>query len=354
MNQQQQSNLTKRLQDIVDRYHRQGYFPDACVRVFNSRETLASACAGSADPASLFDVASLTKIATATQVLLLVSRGALSRHDRAADLFPPIAKNAFLNRRMGQVTLYQLLTHTSTLPDWYPFYSRKGEDFYSVLEYALAHTEPTCGMVYSDLNFMLLGVLLEGVRGKPLPRCLEEDLAVPLGLGEMLYRPKETRNIIPSCFGNPIEMDMCAERGISFDGFRPLGVSVAGTVNDGNCHYFFQDAAGHAGIFATAEAYQKLCQFYLNTDDALLLEAQREQKSAPGRGIGLQTGILYPHGCGHTGFTGTSIYFSREYDVGVVAFTNRLYFKERNQHNLMDFRRALHEAMFALCAQNPH
>ncbi|MBQ9262934.1 MAG: serine hydrolase [Clostridia bacterium] len=343
--------LQREIEDVTRRYQQEGYFPSACVRVFNEKETLAVVCVGDAQEDSVFDVASLTKIATATQVLLLISQGRLGLHSPLADYFPEIAKDAYLSKRLDGVTLYHLLTHTSTLVDWYPFYSRRGEDFFSVLRYALQHTEPTVGMVYSDLNFMLLGKLLERVQGKNLNACLQEDLVQPLGLGTMLFHPDASLPLMPSCYGNPIEMGMCAERNIAFDGFRPLGIPVIGTVNDGNSHYYFDDAAGHAGIFANALAYEKLCQFYMNTTDELLIDAQREQPGAPGRGLGFQRGPSYPHGCGHTGFTGTGIYFSRECGMGVVSFTNRLYYPQPNPHVTGEFRRALQEAVFALAAR---
>lgn len=340
--------LAREIADITARYQEAGYFPSACVRVFNARETLAVACVGEAREDSLFDVASLTKIATATQVLRLMSDGALRLDMPLAEAFPEIAEDAYLRERTRGVTLRGLLTHTSTLAAWYPFYTRRGEDFFTALKYALRHTKPTEGVVYSDLNFMLLGKLLERLRGKSLAACLREDLVEPLGLGRMTYHPDAALSIVPSDYGNAIEMRMCEERGLTFDGFRPLDVPVVGTVNDGNSHYYFQDEAGHAGVFADAEAYQRLCQHYMNTEDPLLIEAQREQVNAPGRGLGLQTGLSYPHGCGHTGFTGTSIYFSRAYDIGVVAFTNRLFYPEGNPQVTAEFRRALHEAVFAL------
>ena len=342
--------LAWEIENITARYRDVGYFPSACVRVFNRRETLAVSCVGDAREDSVFDVASLTKIATATQVLLLIREGKLRLDMQLEEAFPEVAADAYLRERMRGIDLFRLLTHTSTLAAWYPFYTRGDEDFFTALVHALKHTEPTEGVVYSDLNFMLLGALLERVRGKPLAACLAEDLVAPLGLGRMMYHPNAAMPIIPSDYGNAIEIRMCEERGLSFDGFRPLGVPVVGTVNDGNCHYYFRDESGHAGIFADAEAYQRLCQFYMNAEDPLLIEAQREQPSAPGRGLGLQTGPSYPHGCGHTGFTGTSIYFSREYNIGVVAFTNRLFYPEGNQQVTGEFRRALHEAMFALCA----
>lgn len=346
-----EKRLQGEIEDITARYQRDGYFPSACVRVFNRRETLAVACVGDAREDSLFDVASLTKIATATQLLLLIRDGRLRLDMTLAEAFPEIAADAYLRERTRGVDLFRLLTHTSSLAAWYPFYTRRGEDFFTALRYALQQTEPTEGVVYSDINFMLLGKLLERVHGKPLAACLREELVEPLGLGRMLYHPDASEPLIPSDYGNLNEINMCGERNLAYDGFRPLGEPIVGTVHDGNCHYYFRDESGHAGIFADAEAYQRLCQFHMNTDDPLLLRAQREQPGAPGRGLGWQTGSSYPHGCGHTGFTGTSVYFSREYNIGAVAFTNRLFYPEGNEQSTGEFRRALHEAVFALCGE---
>ena len=343
--------ILDKVRPIVEQYREKKYFPSACVRVFNSRETLAVICAGEAEEGSVFDVASLTKIATATQVLFLIDEGRLDLNAPLTDLFSEIREDEYLKKRLEGITLYHLLTHTSTIVDWYPFYSRRDEPFFTVFRYALEHTEPARGMVYSDLNFMLLGKIIEAVQGKPLAVCLREDLVKPLGLGNLTYLPDQSLPIVPSCYGNPIETRMCAERGIAFDGFRPLGQPVRGEANDGNCYYFFGGMSGHAGIFADASAYERLCQVYMNSASPLFLEAQREQPAAPGRGIGFQTGLSYPHGCGHTGFTGTGIYFSRAYDAGVVSFTNRLFYPHENENATWEFRRVLHEAAFAL-AQN--
>lgn len=343
-----QEFLTRRVADVTLRYQQAGFFPTASIRVFDKEKTLAAVQVGQAKEDSVFDVASLSKIATATQVLMLIDDKRLSLKAPIGDYLDEISGDPYLRERMKDVTLEKLLTHTSTLVDWYPFYSRRGEDFYAVLSYALAHTEPVVGMKYSDLNFMLLGKLLEKVNGMTLEKCLQEKLVKPLKLGKMAYHPPKEWDIIPSCYDNAIEMEMCRERNISFDGFRPLGQAVQGTVNDGNAHYFFDDAAGHAGVFAQPEAYEKLCRFYMNTDSPLLLRAQQEQPFSPSRGLGLETGAAYPYGCGHTGFTGTCIYFSREKNIGVVSFTNRLFYKSGNPNATNIYRRALHESVLTV------
>ena len=140
---------------------------------------------------------------------------------------------------------------------------------------------------------------------------------------------------------------MCAERGIAFAGWRPHE-PVRGQVNDGNAYYYFGGVAGSAGLFATAGAYEKLGRFFLNAEASLFVESQKEQE--PTRGLGWQVGEMYPEGCGHTGFTGTSLYISRKRNLGVVAFTNRLFFPEENPNNPNEFRSALHRAVFEYTA----
>ncbi len=341
-----ESALSACVRDVTARYADAGYFPSAVVRVFDREKTLCAVAVGDARVDSVFDVASLTKIATATQILLYIDAGALSLSAPIADCFPEIAGDEYLCERFRGVTVYRLLTHTSSLVDWYPFYTRRGEDFFSVLKFALQNTERTVGVVYSDLNFMLLGKLLERLSGLPLAECLQEKLVRPLALSRVTYRPDRAWDVVPTGVGDPTEKGMVAARGLAFPGFRPDNETVRFDTHDCNAHYFFDDVAGHAGVFATAEGYERLCRFYMNTASPLLIAAQREQE--PGRGLGWQTGVMYPYGCGHTGFTGTSVYLSREKNLGVAAFTNRLYYPELNPRATGDFRRALHEAVLAV------
>ncbi len=344
---QNRDRLRRAIQDAAERYSAAGYFPCACVRVFDAQETLAVACVGGVDEHAVFDVASLTKIATTAQILRLIADGRLSLDTPLGQALPALDADPFLRERCGNIPLRRLLTHTSTLPAWYPFYARGCEDFVTALGAALRQTAPASGVVYSDLNFMLLGKVIERVRDKPLDRCLAEDLVAPLGLGRMTYLPDPALPIVPSSYGNSIEERMCRDRGIAFDGFRPTDRPVVGEANDGNCHYYFHGVSGHAGIFADAAAYERLCRYFMTASEPLLIQAQSEQPGSPGRGLGLQTGVAYPHGCGHTGFTGTGIYFSRERGIGVVSMTNRLYYRHDNPNATGDFRRVLHEIALA-------
>jgi CubicO group peptidase (beta-lactamase class C family) len=278
--------LKKAVTAVVEDYRGRNYFPSAAVRVFTPDHTICQAAAGDVREDTVFDVASLSKIATATQILTEVEKGVFGLSSGILDVMPSLAEHAILRERLGAVSIKSLLTHTSGITAWYPFYSQTG-DFISVLATALEQNLPVEGMVYSDLNFMILGKVLEARYGLPLDKCLEQNLVLPLGLGRMTYRPDLSWDIAPSGYGNPHEEEMCAERGIAFSQFRS-GKPIRGQVHDGNAYYYFNGAAGHAGIFADTAAYEKLCQFYLNTKSSIFLEAQEDQ--AEGRGLGFQLG----------------------------------------------------------------
>ncbi len=331
---------------ITEAYRQRGYFPSAAVAVFTPEQTLYRASYGGVTMDTLFDVASLTKIATATQVLLLIKQGKFALEDPIVRLLPQAAARPVISERLKDVTVKKLLTHTSGIVDWYPFYAAAG-GFYNVLEKVLPLYEVRQGVEYSDINFMLLGLLVEEAMGLPLTECLRENLSAPLSLSRFCYCPDPSLSIAPSCYGNPIEEEMCRERGIAFSGWR-THEAVCGQVNDGNAYYFFNGVAGHAGLFADVEAYESLCRLYMNTGSPLLQEAMEEQ--APGRGLGFGLGNMYPKGCGHTGFTGTAVYLSRALGIGVVAFTNRLFFPHKNPNSTQEYRRALFGAVAEIAA----
>ena len=172
-------SLSEMIGDVTERYRAFGYFPSAAVRVFSSHATLCTYACGEAGDDSLFDVASLTKIATATMVLRLVSQGRLDLEDPVGRFLPEIQIRPRLKERMEQVTVLSLLTHTSSLPAWYPFYVRQQDSFFDILEDVTLSMPPEKGVVYSDLGFMLLGRMLEEIHGMPLETCLQVHRILP-------------------------------------------------------------------------------------------------------------------------------------------------------------------------------
>lgn len=313
--------LDNKYSDILNEYMEKEYFESAVLRVFTAEDTVFSIAVGAAREDSIFDVASLTKLATSTQIVHLIKMGRLAVYDSIMEYLPELNESEFLRNRLSKVTLFNLLTHTSVIPKWYPLYTLEGS-FAQRLEIALKRLDIATGVTYGDINFMLLGKIIEHCYGLPLDKCLEQDLVLPYKLGNMCYCPKLSDKIVPSSFNNAREENMCQQMGLSFDGFRDDEI-IQGTPNDGNAHYYFGGVAGHAGIFADGEAYQRLCQMYMSTHCPFMLSALQDK--GMGRGFGFDYANIFPNGCGHTGFTGTAIWISKDRKLGSVLFTNRLF-----------------------------
>ena len=345
------------LSKLVGSFAEQGYFAQASFAVFDRERVLCRGACGGAAAETAFDLASLTKLFTTTILLKLVEEGRLTLEGRVLPWLGVPEKNRVLRERLADVTLAGLLTHTAGLPAWYPFYAGTG-DLWDRMEQAF-RSEGDGGkppMVYSDLGFILAGCLAERAAGIALPEAVDAYIRRPLGIGALAYLPKgggkgtlAGRPLAISCYGNSIEREMCRQRGITFDGFRPDGVPVCGEANDGNAWYYFGGVSGHAGLFADAGGAAALGRFYLTAEEGVFRLALREK--AYGRGLGFEFGPRYPHGCGHTGFTGTSLYLCRERGIGGVLLSNRLAFPGREAKNIDPCRVAFHEAIWEAAGQ---
>ena len=278
---------------ILKDYRAKGYYPSAVCQVFNGTDTLYGQAVGEAEPETWFDLASVSKIICTAMVLSAMEEGRLAPEDPVLTHLPVDGPGPVTRQRLASVTVEQLMTHTSGIVPWYPFYA-DGRDFYTVLEHVLSTTPVETGMAYSDLNFMLMGLIFTQVTGLTLREGLEKYIKAPLGITEMAYGPVDPALCAPSCYGNQIEQRMCAERGLSFHGWRPDGVAVRGTCNDGNAYYYFHSVSGHAGLFGTREGVARLGQFYLNTRDPAFLGAVTPQPGCEGRCLAFHTGGAFP------------------------------------------------------------
>ncbi len=325
----------------VKKYMEQGYFPSAVCSIFNSEKALYSKAFGDVDVNTVFDVASLSKIITSTEVLMLVNEGKMNLKDKISSYLPCINNFDVLKGRLSDVTIEQLLTHSSGIIDWYPFYAEEGS-FFDVLNKVISLYPKIKGTVYSDLNFMLLGEIIKNVLSLELDKVLEKYIKKPLNIKNITYCPTNKNNIAPTSYGNIIEEEMCKVRNIEFKGWRNKEKVILGEVNDGNSYYFFNGIAGHAGIFADVESYVNLCKYYMTTDNELLKSSMKDYGC--GRGLGWQISETFPMGCGHSGFTGTSIWICKDKNIGAVIFTNRLHTKNETK-NLNNFREEMHKCI---------
>src|SRR6185312_4940398 len=225
------------------------------------------------DTATLFDLASLTKVVgTTTSLMLLADQGKIHVDDPVSRYLPGFDTGA-----KRQITLRHLLTHTAGLYEWYPLFYRS------------AHRDSTIRLVeslplkypvgrqrrYSDLGFMLLGAVVERVSGMPLEVFEARYVFGPLGMTHTTYNPLQhghTTDIAATSLGNPYEYRMTHDSSLGFliPGLDPMSWNgwrkyvVKGEVNDGNAWYASEGVSGHAGLFSTVGDIQRLVDMLMD------------------------------------------------------------------------------------------
>ncbi|MEC2054473.1 beta-lactamase family protein [Peribacillus psychrosaccharolyticus] len=286
-----------------------------------------------------FDLASVTKLFTATLILQLISNKRVSLDTSLSEALPAAAENECL----APITIRQLLTHTSGLIAWYPLYTHlPNRDLFSILsEISLSNEMELGSVLYSDLNYILLGEVIKHQLKTTLHEAIQTNISIPLNLATLSYGP--INNLAAATeYGNRIERKMCDERDLTFTSWRKKDVPISGEVNDGNAHYFFQGVAGHAGLFGNAADLVKLGEFYLRGGDEIidrcLIETSMTKQNGT-RGLGWDLSETFPIGCGHTGFTGTALWIVPERRLVVALLTNRL--NVPTPINSKDFRQTI-------------
>ena len=331
----------------------EGSFPGAVALVGSRDDVLEEAAAGAAcvEPeraeataGTLYDLASLTKP---------LCTGALAA--RAGDAIPLDAVPGryvpgWKRTRYDGVTIGRLLTHTSGLPSWFPFYTKgEGAEAY---RRTLAQIEPEAKpgerVIYSDVNFLLLGDVLEVVLGAPLDRAFATLVADPAGSGAR-FGPVAPTSAAATEKGDRFERAMTEARGLSYARFRD-GV-VRGEVHDGNA-FRRGGVAAHAGLFGTARDVWSLARTWLDPERAALgrdrtpdLTEARGLSWQGRRGAGSAIARMSDRAFGHTGFTGTSLWIDPDAGLVAVLLTNRIH-PEVREIPFNDVRRRFHEAVY--------
>jgi len=297
---------------------------------------------------TIFDLASLTKpIVTATSVMLLAAEGRIDLDDPVAKVLPH-----FGERGKEAVTIRHLLTHTSGLRPWRPFHEallererKKGERIlgtpaakHAVLERihqsALVH-EPGEAAVYGDLDFMVLGELVETVAGRPLDEFADERIFRPLGMTDTRF--------VRLGDGAPDLPEALRRRFAATEACSWRSRVLWGEVHDPNA-WAMGGVAGHAGLFATADDVMRFAVAILDAwhgrSDVLPTEwvrrfltrnAAPEQSTfalgwdTPTPGASSSGRHFSPTSVGHLGFTGTSLWIDLEREAVVVMLTNRVH-----------------------------
>jgi len=389
-------------------------FPAAVLHVRQGGTAIFERAYGDLDPdtghrptqaGGLFDLASLTKLFTATAFIRLVEAGRVTLTTPVAEVLPefagrrpigpsedPLASATippdpqFAGQEVdtGTVTFWHLLTHTSGLAAWRSLYREEAgsrsqgsgtRDLGSGIRewgtggplphlvpaalrarrisaiyrhYGFAYP-PGARVVYSDLGFILLGEAIARLAGVPLEVYLRRAVLEPLGLRKTTYNPL-AHGISPE---EIVPTEFCAWR----------HRRCIGEVHDENSASL-SGVAGHAGLFSTAAEVAALGQLYLDggiyngvrllapETVAEMVRVQVGGDEDP-RGLGWhQRSAGYsssghgfsPRSFGHTGFTGTSLWVDPDRALVVALLTNRVYYG-RDPQSIMDLRPRLHDTV---------
>jgi CubicO group peptidase (beta-lactamase class C family) len=274
---------------------------------------------------TVWDIASITKVvATASSAMRLADAGRLAL-DAPVSRYLPRFKGA----SKARVTVRMLLDHTSGLPPYLPLYrlARSRSRALDRLYAEPLQRAPGDSAVYSDLNAMLLGFIVEKVAGRSLADVAETEVFRPLGMRRTMFRPSARllRWIAPSGMHR--------------------GRAVRGRVNDENA-VRLGGAAGHAGVFSTGGDLARYAQTWLRSGatpaGTWVAPEMIRRFLTPGTGSGTRLlgwdtrdplatpeapsvfgSLVSASAYGHTGWTGTELWVDPARDLFLVFLTNR-------------------------------
>lgn len=308
---------------------------------------------------TIYDLASLTKpLVTSTLYLLL---------RRELDLDPERPIRTFLPELDRQdkrdITLEHLLTHTSGMPAWVPFYLKGSsiEEYLGQLRDRPPEQPPGSRVVYSCAGFILLGEILQRCATAGLDRLTRDLIVSPLDLAGTTFLPPPSwhRRVAATEDSCEYERNLAGADAEGYAGFR-RGV-IRGEVHDQNA-WTLGGVAGNAGLFSTAFGVATMAAEFLGSRMAAQRGLLGEEEIAlafedrtPGleeartfafrlasRGETAAGPDLPSATAGHNGFTGTSVWIDPLRPRVYVLLTNRVHPRVREEVDMIDLRRTFH------------
>ncbi len=275
---------------------------------------------------TVFDIASLTKVvATTVAAMQLVEQGKVRLNDPVVKYIPEFGQNG-----KGDITVRDLLTHFSGLPPSldlsHPWAGR--DTGYSMAFSTMPILPPETRFVYSDVDFIVLGALIERVGGASFESYCTQKIFVPLGM-------EHTRFLPPADWRLQIAPTEYDER----------GQMLHGVVHDPTVRRM-GGVAGQAGVFSTVDDLAKFAQAMLDGNPVMspvaiqkMTSPQQPPTSPALRGFGWDIdspfssnrGEFLPVGSfGHTGFTGTSLWIDPTTRTYIILLTNAVHPRGRS------------------------
>ncbi|MFN3418692.1 MAG: serine hydrolase domain-containing protein [Pyrinomonadaceae bacterium] len=356
----------KDITEFLTRHVEAGDFPSAVFLVGKGGETVFRGAVGNAvvipeiiaaDVNTIYDLASLTKpLVTALLTAIAIERRLIGENDTTGHYFKDCEAG------IAKIPIRGLAAHISGLPAWLPLYLLAANPDDAIRHILHIKTGGVHEVIYSDLNYILLGSILEKVFEMPIGKAAAEFIFRPLGLQDVMFRPNENLRprIAASETGNRYEEQACREK---FPDLRiPNGVFrerlIWGEVHDANA-WFLGGEAGHAGLFGTVDAVFAIAKQFLPRLTSLLDPAHcsifRKNLTEgfnEARSFGFQMAFspdstagskLSPNAFGHTGFTGTSLWIEPESETVFILLTNRTHNRPLPFANINAVRRRFHE-----------
>lgn len=308
-------------------------------------------------PATLFDLASVTKaVATTTMAMILYERGLLELEAPVVGVIPEFGGHS--DPRRASVTFRMLLAHSSGLPAYEKLFlkAHTREDLLQAAFTTALAADPGTRAEYSDLGFILLATALERLAQESLDIFCQREIFGPLAMTHTSFNPPaEARAKIP-----PTADDRAFRHKI-----------IQGEVQDENAHVL-GGVAGHAGLFSTAEDLAVFANALLQCGagtpacgagtparvpllrpETLTLFTRREsQPAGTSRALGWdtpsspsQSGKYFgPGSYGHLGYTGTSLWIDPSRQLSITLLTNRTWPDCANQA-IKQVRPKFHDAV---------
>ena len=270
-----------------------------------------------------FDLASLTKVIfTTPRILELALRGTIDLDAPLSSVIPDLRQYNPDSAWERKVTFRQCLGHQTAFPAVFPLYTY-GTDPNVLRAFVLQHEWPAGPPVYSDINFILLGIALERLTGK-------------------LIRQQDPGP------GFAWSADPANAAATERDPWR--GRVIVGEVHDENCYAL--QGSGHAGLFGTVASVLDHALSLLNADGVSrdVVELMRTRI-----GGNRTHGWEQPHDgwsggnrctaatIGHTGFTGVGLWIDFERGRAWTLLTNRVHPTRHFDSGIVALRRAVGE-----------
>ncbi|WP_328847092.1 serine hydrolase [Streptomyces sp. NBC_00258] len=277
---------------------------------------------------TVFDLASVSKLFTSILAVQQIERGALELEGKVASYLPD-----FGGAGKQDITIRQLLTHTSGFRAWIPLYSAPTyEEKLQLIWKEAPLNPPGTKYLYSDLNLISLQLVLEKITGRALDALLRSEITAPLGMRRTRFNPPASWKPKTAATEDARKPWSGLDRGL-----------VWGEVHDENA-YSLGGVAGHAGVFSTAWDLAVLGRALLNGGvygRARILEPESVElmftdfnTAFPGdeHGLGFELyqhwymgAMATPRTAGHTGFTGTSLVLDPTTDSFLIVLGNSVH-----------------------------